>query len=69
MDEWLHPFVWLHTLISKVHGADMGPIWRQQDPVGPHVGPMNFAILVYISSVGKIIHPGHILNAYVTNLC
>ena len=23
---------------SKVHGANMGPIW------GPHVGPMNFAI-------------------------
>ena len=22
----------------------MGPIWGQQDPDGPHVGPMNFAI-------------------------
>ena len=22
----------------------MGPIWGQQDPGGPHVGPMNFAI-------------------------
>ena len=30
---------------SKVHGANMGPIWGQQDPGGPHVGPMNFAIL------------------------
>ena len=29
---------------SKVHGAHMGPIWGQQDPGGPHVGPMNFAI-------------------------
>ena len=29
---------------SKVHGANMGPIWGQQDPGGPHVGPMNFAI-------------------------
>ena len=29
---------------SKVHGADMGPIWGRQDPGGPHVGPMNFAI-------------------------
>ena len=22
----------------------MGPIWDKQDAVGPHVGPMNFAI-------------------------
>ena len=29
---------------SKVHRANMGPIWGQQDPGGPHVGPMNFAI-------------------------
>ena len=27
---------------SKVHGANMGPIWGWQDPGGPHVGPMNF---------------------------
>ena len=31
---------------SKVHGANMGPIWDRQDPGGPHVGPMNFAIWV-----------------------
>ena len=31
---------------SKVHGANMGPIWGRQDPAGPHVGPMNFAIWV-----------------------
>ena len=30
---------------SKVHGANMGPIWGRQDPGGVHVGPMNFAIL------------------------
>ena len=24
----------------------MGPIWGRQDPGGPHVGPMNFAIWV-----------------------
>ena len=29
---------------SKLHGADMGPIWGRQDPGGPHVGLMNFAI-------------------------
>ena len=31
---------------SKVHGANMGPIWGRQDPGGPHVSPMNFAIWV-----------------------
>ena len=29
---------------SKVHGTNMGPIWGRQDPGGPHVGLMNFAI-------------------------
>ena len=29
---------------SKVHGANMGPIWGRQDPGGPHVGPMNLDI-------------------------
>ena len=29
---------------SKVHEANMGPIWGRQDPGGPHVGPMNLAI-------------------------
>ena len=32
---------------SKVREANMGPIWGRQDPGGPHVGPMNFAIWVY----------------------
>ena len=31
---------------SKVHGANMGPIWGRKDPGGPHVGPMNLAIWV-----------------------
>ena len=31
---------------SKVHGANMGPIWGRQGPGGPHVGPMNFVIWV-----------------------
>ena len=30
----------------KIHGAYMGPIWGWQDPGGPHVDPMNFAIWV-----------------------
>ena len=29
---------------SKVHVANMGPIWGQQGPGGPHVGPVNRAI-------------------------
>ena len=29
---------------SKVHGANMGPIWDWEDPGGSHVGPMTFAI-------------------------
>ena len=33
---------------SMFHGANMGPIWGRQDPGGPHVGPMIFAIWVYI---------------------
>ena len=29
---------------SKVHGANMGPIWVRQDSAEPPVGPMNIAI-------------------------
>ena len=29
---------------SKFHGANMGSTWGRQDPDGPHVGPMDFAI-------------------------
>ena len=35
---------------SKVHGANIGPTWGQQDPGGPHVGPMNLAISVDIQN-------------------
>ena len=31
---------------SKVHGANIGPIWGWQVPGGPHVGPMILAIWV-----------------------
>ena len=41
-------FLWMslekHTPDSKVHRANMGPIWGQQDPGVPHVGPMNCVI-------------------------
>ena len=45
---------------SKVHGANMGPIWGQQDPGGPHAGPMNFAIWVDMSISGPWIPRGRI---------
>ena len=36
---------WKQTIPdSKIHGAYMGPNWGQQDPSGPHVGPMSLAI-------------------------
>ena len=47
---------------SKVRGANMGPIWGRQDPGGPHVGPMNFAIravnCVYIICVVNSVADG-----------
>ena len=46
---------------SKVHGANMMPIWSRQDPGGPHVGPTNFGILVTIRS-------GYILSHATTTL-
>ena len=36
---------------SKIHGANIGPIWGRQDPGGPHVGPINFAIWVHSAVV------------------
>ena len=36
---------YLESLLdSKIHGANMGPTWGWQDPVGPHVGRMKIAI-------------------------
>ena len=31
---------------SKVHAANIGPTWVLSAPDGPHVGPMNLAIVV-----------------------
>ena len=33
-----------NVLVSKDHGANMGPIWGRQDTGGLHVDHMNFAI-------------------------
>ena len=32
------------SLIARFMGPTWGSIWGRQDPGGPHVGPMNFAI-------------------------
>ena len=32
------------TLIARFMESTWGPLWDRQDPGGPHVGPMNFAI-------------------------
>ena len=45
-----------NTPDSKVHGANMEPIWGRQDPGGPHVGPMNFAIWDVYRSTPYIYH-------------
>ena len=42
MGKWFSPNH--NNLDSKVHGANMGPIWVLSAPDGPHVGPMNLAI-------------------------
>ena len=43
--------IYQHSPDSSVHGANMGPIWVLSAPDGPHVGPMNLAIWVYISQI------------------
>ena len=48
--DWFFAITYIYP-DSKVHGANMGPTWGRQDPGGPHVGPMNFAIWVHWLSV------------------
>ena len=59
----------LHTSPnSKVRGANMGPIRGRQDPGGPHVGPMNFAIWVTAptaKSLRTINHQGYNIFLYI----
>ena len=40
---------------SKVHGANMGLIWGQQDLGGPHVCPMDLAIWDDTYSIRSVI--------------
>ena len=51
---------------SKVHGASMGPTWGRQDPGGPHVGPINFAIWVTTLHCIELTHLIQTIIAYLT---
>ena len=54
-DPWIGSCTGMHPYPdSKVHEANMRPIWGWQDPGGPHVGPMNFAIWVSSRLRGSI---------------
>ena len=53
-NQTFHPRSFIIYPNSKVHGANMGPIWGRQDPGGPHIGPTNFAIWVQILYVPVI---------------
>ena len=55
------PVLWTFIPDSKVSGANMGPIWGQQDPGGPHVGPRNFAIWDVIHISGLLHQHGKLL--------
>ena len=45
----------------------MGPIWGRQDPGGPHVDPMNFAIWVYMERAHNVIPPHVADGTYYAN--
>ena len=51
-----------HFPDSKVHGANMGPIWGRQDPGGPHVGPHEPCYLGLIAD--KIVYRSHVGGAW-----
>ena len=64
----IHPNNHLNSPDSKVHGANMGPIWGQQDPGGPHVGPINFVIWVFMLTctvIGVFWIISHVYNAMI----
>ena len=53
---------------SRVHGANMGPIWGRQDPGGPHVGPMNFGIWVKTPYIVIYLDTGLVNRLFGTDL-
>ena len=48
---WPCDAVWRLCPDTKVYGTNMGSIWDRQDPGGPHVGPMTFAIWVVLVNI------------------
>ena len=44
LEQLFKDHTWRMPLIARFMGPTWGPIWGLQDPGGPHVGPMNFAI-------------------------
>ena len=55
----LRNLIWCSYPDSKVHGANVGPIWGGQDPGGPHVGPTYFDIRVYHILCNSFGNPEH----------
>ena len=51
----LQPITIIDYPDSKIHGANLGPIWGRKDPGGAHVGPMNFAIWVVYHQLSECI--------------
>ena len=41
---------------NNIHGANMGPTWALSAPDGPHIGPMNLAIRVWMTSLIRSAH-------------
>ena len=56
---WCYLYTIAHNIYpdSKIHGANMGPIWGRQDPGGPHAGPMNPAIWVHMLLCSDLLYP------------
>ena len=51
---------------SKVHGANMGPIWGCQDPGGPYDVPMNLAIWIILLCLYSCDLPTHVTNQWLS---
>ena len=56
---------------SKVHGANMGPIWDRQDPVGPHDGPWTLlsGILYWNGSPVQIAQATYEVRIHKSQIC
>ena len=64
-------YMWIIAIPdSKVHGANMGPNWGRQDPVGPHVGLMDFVIWDAMVHFENICHISESYqNCWTVGLC